>query len=329
MLLAWALPTPATATSAPAPASLQLQVHAPPSCATPASLMARVRARVPHVRFVSQRAPLRVQVTLQELDSGTVIADVLLLHTNHQGSRRRLRGRSCEEASEGAALIIAITLGAAAEATGAPADAGSPATPLNRTTEALPGAAAVEAGASRPAPWAERSWELGILGAGAVWFGPAPGVMPALGASVSLRRLAATSWRTALFIGGVYAWGPESRAWGGTASFALAAGNLEACPWLLRVAPGLEIGACGSALAGRFSATGSETRNPAGTVHRPFVALGASALVSWLPGAALQVSLQWSSRANLIRDEFVFQPRTFHRVGSFTHAASLGAGWRW
>jgi hypothetical protein len=134
-------------------------------------------------------------------------------------------------------------------------------------------------------------------------------------------------WSPAVLLGATHAWRTDISAEGGTAAFTLDAASFDACPFRLRLGR-VEARPCASALVGRFSAEGHETRN-AGERSRPFWVLGGAAVVSaelpWL----FEVSARLAVGANLVRDSFEFTPVVFHQVPAITTAASLGVGLRW
>src|SRR5690606_27591266 len=69
----------------------------------------RIRARTPRVRFVSETAAPLVRVTFERA-GGDVAATVELLRDGTAATVRRLKAHSCDDAADGVALILAITL---------------------------------------------------------------------------------------------------------------------------------------------------------------------------------------------------------------------------
>jgi hypothetical protein len=87
----------------------RLEVRADPSCTSRTDLVARVAARSPRIRFVDEAA-LSARVQLTTMRPGNVVAEVVLAAPDSKPSPRRVVARSCAEAADAAALIIAVTL---------------------------------------------------------------------------------------------------------------------------------------------------------------------------------------------------------------------------
>lgn len=341
-------------TPKPAP-SVLLDVSSDLGCASKPLLMERVQARVPSVRFVDEPGGLELGglelgARFTRLQSGRVAGELVLIDGALETTLRRLEAPSCPDAVDGMALILAITLdptagesvaatapdpaptGTAAPSKETPGSPGvssthgtsTPVDPVDDPLSSNVGARAfprdVEAngGESRP-------WRLEGFAAGQVVWGPAPDVMPGLAAYALLAFDRPSAWSRAVALGGTGMWSGSSAEWGGTASFSLIAGTFDACALRSEVLA-FEARVCGSALVGRLTATGADAMNETATVHRPFVSLGASALLNFHLGPRLALGARVSPRLNLIRDEFAFRPRVFHRVNALTLGFDLGLG---
>jgi len=306
--------------------SASVSVDADPACATRADLIARVQARSPRVKFDEQNGEIRIRAQFSASPAGTIAGAVQLAAAGAKPSLRRVLANSCDEASDAVALIIAVTLDptAAASANGtadaeaAPADVRRPPPPKPQTGRRN----------AEPAKTEARGQTLGVQLAGQAFVGPAPSVMPgvALYATVGIDRPAL--WSPAVLLGVTHAWRTDIGAVGGTAAFKLDAASFDACPWRLRLGQ-IDARPCASALIGRLRAVGSETRNAASEIARPFWVVGGAAVLSaelpWL----LEVSARLAVGANLVRDSFEFTPIVFHEVSAVTTAASVGLGLRW
>ena len=178
---------------------------------------------------------------------GNVVAELVLATPGTEQPPRRFVARSCAEAADAIALIIAVTLdptlkrnaadtsGASSTAEGGADRAPPPAEkPADRSTAAAasPAASAARHRRSRrrrPRRLPARR-QFGASVAGQTIFGPAPAVMP----GIAIYGMAALErdgvWSPALFLGATHVWRDDLSEPGGTASFTLDAASLDACP---------------------------------------------------------------------------------------------------
>jgi hypothetical protein len=161
--------------------------------------------------------------------------------------------------------------------------------------------------------------------AGQTIFGPAPAAMPGVALYVTAALDREGPWAPALIVGAMHVWRSDLAERGGTASFTLDAGSLDACPLRLRWS-GLTARPCVAALVGRLAAQGSNTA-PALSVARPFAAAGAALSASY--GSTVEVSARLGLGVTVVRDAYEFANDVFHRAGLFVVSASLGIGARW
>ena len=321
-----------------------LEVQASSACATRAEIVARVRARLPAERLADVGGAVAMSVRFAEVRPGVIVADVTFTSGDAKPSARRVQAGSCSEATDAVALIIAMTLSpagnrsdgpsdASASAAGAASDqtASSPPGPPTATGEPRISAERIEperkvGNLTSPGPASVASF--GVHLAAQSFVGPAPQVMPgvAVYALAGLERRA--PWSPAILLGATHAWQSGGRAPGGIASFELDAVTIDACPIRLRLG-GIQARPCGSVLAGRFSARGTDTINAAPESRRPFWVVGGAVMASadlfWLLEASARVAVG----ANLVQDSFEFTPSVFHTVPAITVAASAGVGLRW
>lgn len=337
-------------------ASANLQVDADPNCTSPADVIARVRARSPRVRFVADGSGLSIRVQVSIAASGTVMADVTLASSETKPSLRHVHARTCTEAADAVALIIAVTLD--------PSTMDNPTNGSTSTAGGAPGAAAVRSDSSDnehasrsavtasppkphakpPAPGSTDETQRvnaanGSTGSGSrVTFGAqlaaeslvgiAPGVMPGVAVFAIASLESPSLWSPALVLGGHHAWRTDVQEPGGMASFTLDAATLDVCPLRLRLGP-LDARPCVSALFGRSAARATDTFDPAAESVRPFGVVGAAAVMTAHLGWLLEASGRLAVGANLVRDSFEFSPAIFHTVPPISAAASLGIGLRW
>jgi hypothetical protein len=345
----------AAAQTTPASTSARLEVEANPTCTSRSDLIARIRARSPRVSFSDDERAIAIRAQFSAASAGGIAGDVTLATPGAKPAQRRVLARSCNEAADAVALIIAVTLDPAslehvqpepsgtaaarsgpnrerAPATGEGAAATVASSDAPRTAESPPQSARLEnpttvsdvtspdaSGGGRPRLGAQLAFQTVV--------GPAPRLMPGAALYLELGLERAGVWAPSALWGATHVASPEIVRPGGVASFSLDAVSFDACPLRLRIAR-LTARPCVSALAGRLSAQGSETRNPAGVMRRPFWIVGGSGILSTGLLSLLEASFRVSVGANLVRDSFTFTPEVFHEVSAMSAAASLGLGLR-
>lgn len=334
-----ATPTPSSEITA------ELEVVSGSDCTTRDDLMARVRARAPRVTFDAASENLTIRARFSSLRAGTVVGDLTFLQLGSVTSTRRVVARSCREAADAVALIIAVTLDPTSAQradrdtqANAPDDTSSNNESVDEGSHTKPPRTkpvrAPAAESERPIPpeslrpeSSNRS-RFGLLLAAQAFVGPAPGAMPGIALYAIAASERAALWSPAVVIGATHVWRSGIEAQGGTAEFALDALSVDACPVRARFSA-LEVRPCVSVLGGRFAARGSNTENPASGGGRPFGMVGGSALVAVRLVWRLEASARFAAGANLVRDSFEFTPVVFHDVPAISVAVSLGAGVRW
>jgi hypothetical protein len=323
------------------PTRARLEVRGPADCVSRDDLAARIAARSPRIQL-DDDAEIAAAVAVTSARPGNVVAELTLGAAGAGASPRRVVGRSCADAADAVALIIAVTLDPAsrAGARGAPdptggatpesaaaavppapkPDAASLAPPAPPVTVESPAAASAPAGATRR--------RFGATLAGQTIFGPAPDVMP----GIAIYAMAALDrdgvWAPAVFLGATHVWRSNISEADGSASFVLDAGSLDACPLRLRSAR-VAVRPCAWALAGRLTASGgSDTRNAA-SAARPFGAAGAAAIAGVEVTARIELSVRLGVGVTLLRDSYELAASTFHRADRLTTALSVGVGGLW
>jgi len=334
--------------------SARLTVHAVAGCTSRDEIAARVTARSSRIHFVEGDSALSVEATFGASPSGAVaVALVVAGQPAGKAMSRRFSARSCSEAADAAALIIAITLdpmsgnqarpATALSASGARssgagdgdarenqppnADAAAKVAEQAASPEkrpALPASAVAEAQPSLPVATRRRA-SLHLMGQ--MVFGPAPAVMPGVGLYAMAALDRDELWSPAVVLGAMHAWRSGFVEAGGTAAFTLDAASLDACGIRVRVTV-LEGRACASARVGRLLASGSATT--VGTsVARLFATAGGTAIITGQLGATLELAARIGAGATLVRDWYLFGMNEFHRVARVTVDATLGLGLRW
>ena len=347
------------APSEAAPTRVRLEVRAASECTSRDDLAARIEARSPRIE-VADGAPLTAQVAVTSPRPGRVVADLILGPVGSAEPPRRVVARTCAEAADGVALIIAVTLdpklrrpglanadrdhaAGAREKGTSPAEGadepgkGAAQTPA-KTSAPPPTAAPGERPAPetrapppvRPAPPAPgpseaTRRELGVSLEGQTIFGPAPSFLPGIAVYVTAALDRPGPWAPALILGGTHVWRSDLSEVGGAASFTLDAASLDACPLRWRRAL-LTARPCATALFGRLASQGSGAPMQAGA-SRPFAAAGAALAIGF--GARLEVSGRLGIGVTLLRDSYEFANDVFYRAAAVTISASLGVGMRW
>ncbi len=326
-------------------ATASLELDADASCATQTVLISRVRSRSPRARFVDDGSGLAIRVQISTTSSGAAAGKVTLANPGTTPSIRHVLARSCSEAVDAVALIIAVTLdptsmaardtptaskGDAAAAADTSSSADGNAQPRAAQESASPsagGASVAENESGFVTPPRSRA-SFGLQLAMDAFFGVAPGVMP----GVALYAIAGfdrpSLWSPSVALGVRHAWRSELQEPGGNASFTLDALTLDACPVRFRWRA-IQARPCGSLLFGRLVALGEQTFNPAAESLRPFWVIGGAALVTADLPARILVSARFALGANLVRDSFEFTPALFHEIPPLSAAAGVGIGMRW
>jgi hypothetical protein len=304
-------------------------------CISRNDLAARVAARSPRIQFVDEAA-ISANVALTSARVGNVVVELVLTADGTAPTPRRIVARSCAEAVDAIALMIAVTLDPTLKRKTAvgESEAGTvlapplAAKPAEQPAVAKPPAPLPPAGSpAQPvrAPSAPTRREFGAYIGGQTIFGPAPAVMPGV-AFFAMAALDRDSvWAPALFVGATHVWRSDLPEPGGSASFVLDAAIVDVCPLRFGGSP-LAARACATALFGRVAATGSDTDQGA-SVARGFAAAGAA----WTAtvGTVVELYARLGIGVTLLRDAYEFGGVTFHRADRITTTASLGIGRRW
>jgi hypothetical protein len=306
-----------TAGAAPEAASTtaRLELRGVADCISRSELATRVAARSPRILFVEDAA-ISANVALVSARAGNVVAELVLTTAGTEPAPRRIVARSCAEAADAIALMIAVTLDPTSVPTTEPDQpVKGPEPPVTVESPAPPA----------PVTSEPTRRNFGAYVAGETIFGPAPSVMP----GIALHGMAALDrngvWAPALFVGLTHAWRSDLSQTGGAASFTLDAASVDACP--LRFGGSrLAVRPCASALVGRLASTGSDTEQGA-SAARPFSAAGAALTATF--GATVELYARLGIGVTLLRDSYEFGGMTFHRAGRITTTASLGIGLHW
>jgi hypothetical protein len=311
--------------TADAPATkARLALRGAADCIARGDLAARVAARTPRVQFVDDAA-ITAQVVLSSARPGNVVAELVLAAPGAEQTPRRFVARSCAEAADALALIIAVTLDPTLKRPGAEASPAAPA-PADRVappTEKAPVGPATVAAAPPTAVATRR--QFGVAVAGQTISGPAPALMPGIAVSGMLALVREGLWAPALFVGATHVRRSDLPELGGNASFSLDAATVDACP--LRLAWSWFVARpCAAALLGRLNASGANTEDGA-SAARPFATAGVAVAAS--AGSTVEVTARVGVGVTLLRDSYEFGGMTFHRASPITTAASLGVGLRW
>lgn len=290
---------------------IHLEVHAPPACMTANDVAVRIAARAPDIRISDEGAAFAVQADFGAAASGEVAAELTITARGHEPSTRRVIGRSCSEAADAIALIVAVTLAPDSAATGPAAPLADAPTNTNHD-----GKAQSQDVPSRP------GWRLGGGAAFIAFQGPAPDVMPGFavyGFAASDRPAVGSP---AFALGVAHGWRSGFVESGGVAAYTLDVVLVDGCPMRLGVAA-FEARICASALIGALSSSGSETIRAA-SASRPFAATGASLLATAHFGRFVALSLRVAAHADIVRDSYEFAPSVFYQAAPVTLSGGIG-----
>ena len=349
-------------------AKARLDLRSVAACVSRGDLVARVAGRSPRIQFVDDAAII-AQVVLTSTRPGNVVAELVLTAAGDDPAPRRIVARTCAEAADAIALIIAVTLdptltrksatgsaqdrNAAGGETASRAGANVLGAASSTTTEAAP--------ASNPAPAAKPSAKPSTrpsiaeqTASPATVESPGPAAPAPSPAAPTRRHFGA-------YVAGQTIFGPAPVVMPGVALYGMAALDRDGI-W----APALFVGA--------MHVWRSDVSEPGGTasfaldgasvdacplrlgwsrlVARPC----ASALVGRLTasgndtdqaasaarpfataglalaasfGATVELSARLGVGVTLIRDSYEFGATTFHRAARVTTSASLGIGLHW
>ena len=252
-----------SAGAAPQATKARLELRGAADCISRNELAARVAARSPRIQFVDEAA-ISATVALTSARAGNVVAELALTAAGIEPAPRRIVARSCAEAADAIALMIAVTLDPTLKrksptgADGADTAGGGSASPDVGTTPAPPPTEKPDQPvkgpeppvvAAPPAPVASEPARrrFGAYVAGETTFGPAPAVMP----GIALHGMAALErdgvWAPALFVGLTHAWRSDLSQSDGAASFTLDAATRRrlsaALRWVAPRGPSVRVGA--------------------------------------------------------------------------------------
>lgn len=295
-----------------------LLFEAPPACGGKAAFEERVLERSRHIEFVEAAPEHEVRLELEwggssrdlhPRDSRPLVAHLRVQRPLQSPLDRRISARSCEEALEALALMVAIALDPEGIVGTEPVASERP------TVGAEPEApASTDTGGSH--------WRV-FLGAGVqVQGAAAPEGLVGPELSAGLDWLRDSMWSPSMRVGVSRTSREDLQAAGGIASFELAALTLEACPLRATLAA-VSLGPCLFGNYGRLLARGADTV-AARSVERPWWVVGASAWLAWAPTpfAALTATARLGRPG--VRDTFQFEPLPFHRVPAWAASGSLG-----
>lgn len=348
---------PAVSTQAPI-ARARLELRAPSNCTDPADLIARVAARSPRIQLVGDSAALGVRATFTMARPGGVSTELVMVESGVARAQRRLVTRTCVEAADAVALMIAVALDPVwvNEHRTSPASEPNPDGSPNRTfgaSTAAQGTSASRSGLAEKSPAKEPGRPLPSLQvpratrttadstaapalraqpratlylAGSTISGPAPALMPGVAAYAVGALDRDGLWSPAIAIGAIHAWRSSLAEQGGSASFSLDAATVDACALRVRASI-VDVRACAAGLIGRLSASGSDTDRPA-TVAKLFAAAGAASVLTVDLGSRVELSARIGTGLTLWRDSYAFATTVFHTASRFTTSAGVGVGLR-
>jgi hypothetical protein len=304
------------------------------SCGDSALLVARVQRRSNRIEAVPPSADvIGFRALVRALPRGLLSATLDVEPPGGKRSRREIVARSCDEAVDALALVIAITLDPEAETASelAEPDRTQSQTPEPSAEPKREVGLAPPAPASPKAPAAESGrWRAGLTSSARFESvsGPAPALLNGFGVQALLDLEHGRSvWSPAIALSGGYQWIGGLREPGGTADFALSTANIALCPLQIRPISRLAARFCGSGGVGALFASGRDTNRPRSPT-RPYAELGGALLLSAFLTEKIELSGLFGAERALILDTFQFSPERFHRVAPLTLRFGLGLGFR-
>jgi hypothetical protein len=340
LLLALILSTEISDAAAAQPSSIhvQLEVRSALNCASRAKVVDRVRVRSPKIAFVENNGEVVIGATFSK-QAEVFTGEVTWLEGDKPAQVRRLNAGSCEDAVDGVALILAITLdpnaalelpeevdSATSNGRAVVDDSPTPAlkepriSPSNASVVSVGDASALQA-AESAAPGV--NWRFSGAVAGELGLGIAPSPMLGTAALFEFSPSSPATLVPALVLGGFWRWSAASKQAEGRADFELAAITLDVCPTRFQW-PNVKLHTCAAGLVGRLFATGSESRAASGRISRPFIGVGLAASLHWEISEHLGVLARVSPQVNVVRDEFEFGSRVFHEVPPLAIHVNVG-----
>lgn len=351
--------------SSPPPARLRLDVSAG-NCISSGDLAARIAARSRRIQ-IAEDAATSAEVSVRASRPGRVTAELVLTTAGAEGTPRRVVARSCSEAADAIALIVAVTLDPTA---------------LRKTASVpAPGEIPVEgegAGRSRPPGGTGDDASSAPPDAGLSATPSAPPEKPppdislppepplskaAIQPTSPLAAPESSPWHRhyAVALAGQTIFGPAPTVLPGPALY-FTVGLERDGPW----APAFTIGAThvwrtglvqpgGTAsftldaasldacplqlrwwrfvarpcLAGLVGRLAARGSDTEGAASsaRPFASAGGA--VALTLGAPVELALRFGVGLTLIRDSYEFGDESFHHAARVTTSLGLGVGWRW
>ena len=307
----------ALATSAQAsrgPFVVRIEYQAPPGCPAKDSFLRQVRERAHHTRFALDGEPAHEFHADVTQTSGRYRARLEFVDPDAHRVSRELEGNSCDEVASALALITALAidplLSEPTRPSGipespidtAPVSKSLPVVPVGTTaaTHSRETVAASSRNEDEPRRW------LPALGAS---LGAAFDVAPKWAPSFSLlSEFASPSRSAAIRLELSYAVSASS-ADAASATFRLAAGAVEGCPWSGKVARGVRLWPCAALEAGVFRAEGrASARWPTTNAMSTWWLAGDAVLRAQLElSAQLALELGVKMRAPLLRNTYVYE----------------------
>jgi hypothetical protein len=343
------------ALGAEADAPVRIEFSAPAGCPDVSEFSHQIESRTSNLRRAAEGEKARlVRGEVQARGSG-VVGRLVLVETDGRASERTLEAADCRQATEALALIAALAIDRRAREA-APPPATTPATPPNAAptpanTErsappppptALPpqpppppAARPAPPLASAPEPRSEdhrsRPFPLSFQGTAAAFgtAGMAPG--PTAGGALLLGVLfdaPRAPWSWSVRLGVVDTLRRSFDEAGGTATFGLLAGLVEACPLALPIGSNLRFRPCIGAEYGVVRVGASNTSN-AQPVDRPWAGAGLALRASYRVVGPLWLDASAGGLVALRRDAFEFGNAHFFEIPVVVGRALVGVGAVW
>lgn len=278
----------------------RVTVESSADCGDEALIISGLVARLP-TRQLEGGADGPIRIVFVSRPDGVTATLALQLE---EGStlRRTVSADTCVEAEQAIVFVAAVALDPDADD---PVELRAPPPP----EDLAPNAAPTEAVTPPP----RRHWRWGLAASARVLWGPAPS--PLLGGElhIGLTPEHAGWWAPSGRLGVSYQARTGFELPLGSADFSAGLATLDICPSQVVLGP-LSARACVEAVSGFVIAAGKDTFEPPQPTPRPWVALGASALLDLRLAPLLLLGLRGSIETPLIRDRTTFDGEPYSEV---------------
>jgi hypothetical protein len=285
--------------------ALTYRVGADASCPGEDAFVELVKERVPGLVRAAQDAASTAHVRIDKRpDQAGYAAEVILSDAHGLTSTRTLSAESCDEASQGAALIVAVFVSG----------------PRSDAREPAPGEVP-----EHPEPQGPTArWSGTIQARAGLRTAVAPGVAPAMSGGLEVQREVQSLLAPSLRLSFTYGWGSASTSTGAV-RLSLALAELDVCPLRFPAVPGRwSVRGCLRMEAGKQR--GAWRSGPREARGGPWLAPGASARTAVRVAGCVSAALEAGVSLPLVQNRFLDGDHVVYAVPKAAFAGSLAVG---